>query len=145
MTELEKAGGRANAGPATMTLNEYQTAALRTAPRDPKAYPDWIWELPAGPTAARALLHLDQLIWTLGLAGEAGEVADYLKKVRGHGHSLDHGKMAKELGDVLWYLAVVADSFGFTLDDVARLNIEKLLARYPEGFTVAASINREGQ
>jgi NTP pyrophosphatase (non-canonical NTP hydrolase) len=78
----------------------------------------------------------------LGVAGEAGEVADLIKKELGHGHAADPVKMAKEIGDVLWYLAVLSDQYGYSLSAIASMNIEKLKARYPEGFSSEASINR---
>ncbi len=78
----------------------------------------------------------------LGIAGEAGEVADYIKKIVGHGHALDKAKLSKELGDVLWYCAALADDAGLSLADIATGNIEKLRARYPDGFSTAASIAR---
>lgn len=71
----------------------------------------------------------------LGVSGEAGEVADEVKKVVYHGHELDHMKLAKELGDVLWYIAVMSEEIGFTLEEVATINLEKLKARYPNGFS----------
>ncbi len=83
------------------------------------------------------------LITALGLAGEAGEVADYLKKVYGHGHTLDEAKLKKELGDVLWYLADMCTKFDFSLNEVALLNIEKLKSRYPSGFDFEKSKNRQ--
>lgn len=79
----------------------------------------------------------------LGLTGEAGEVADHIKKHIGHGHDLDQGKMVSELGDVLWYLSMICTRIGVTLDMVAATNIAKLAARYPEGFSFEASINRD--
>lgn len=79
----------------------------------------------------------------LGLAGEAGEVADYIKKVVAHGHPLDSEKLAQELGDVLWYLVVTADALGFSLDEIASQNITKLRKRYPQGFHHQASIERK--
>jgi len=81
----------------------------------------------------------------LGLAGESGEVADIIKKVVSQGHPLDDekwGKIKKELGDVLWYIAEVATLLDMSLDEVAQENIDKLLARYPEGFTTERSLNR---
>lgn len=100
------------------TLNQYQVEALRTAAPSP------------------------DYILGLGIAGEAGEVADEMKKELGHGHDRDRAKMAKELGDVLWYTAVLADRYGYSLSDIATLNINKLKARYPQGFTVEGSIHR---
>lgn len=78
----------------------------------------------------------------LGLAGEAGEVAEHIKKHVGHGHELDRDKIVKELGDVLWYVAVTAKRVGASLNEVARVNVEKLLKRYPDGFSSNASKNR---
>lgn len=102
------------------TLNRYQVEALRTAAQYPT-------------DALKLAVH------GLGIAGEAGEVADYLKKVVGHSHDIDGPKLAKELGDVLWYVALLADDIGLQLSDIATMNIEKLRARYPEGFSVQES------
>lgn len=77
--------------------------------------------------------------YALGLAGEAGEVCDLLKKHWGHGHDLDREKLKKELGDVLWYVAALAAQFGLTLEEVAASNVCKLRARYPQGFSPEAS------
>jgi len=79
----------------------------------------------------------------LGIAGEAGEVADHIKKHIGHGHPLDRQAVAKELGDVLWYVAAMADLLGTPLEQIAQMNLDKLRARYPEGFSYEASINRK--
>lgn len=80
--------------------------------------------------------------WGLGLTGEAGEFADLVKKHLFHGRPLVLEKAAKELGDTLWYLAMAADALGLSLSEVATLNIEKLRARYPDGFSHAASAAR---
>jgi NTP pyrophosphatase (non-canonical NTP hydrolase) len=106
-----------------MNLDEYQELALRTAG------------------------HLEsvqkQLTYSaLGLTGESGEVAEIIKKAFYHGHPLDKDALHKELGDVLWYLAVMADGLGFSLDEIASANIAKLRARYPEGFSQERSLNR---
>lgn len=81
-------------------------------------------------------------VTTLGLVGEAGEVADIIKKHLGHGHALDDEALAHELGDVLWYIAVMAASLGYTMSDIARMNIDKLKLRYPQGFSTERSIYR---
>lgn len=128
-----------------LSLNAYQQEALRTAPRDPKAYPAWMDAIPDGEIREAARRDWDRLIWALGLAGEAGEVADYIKKCFGHGHQVDRARIAKELGDVDWYRNVLADAFGFTAEEVAKLNVAKLRERYPEGFTVAASQARKDE
>lgn len=78
----------------------------------------------------------------MGLAGEAGEVCDYLKKVVFHGHELDKEKLSDELGDVLWYLANLAESINTPLSEIAKKNIEKLEKRYPNGFEQSRSQNR---
>lgn len=70
----------------------------------------------------------------LGLAGETGEVAEHFKKYLGHGHVLDKTKVVKELGDVLFYLDWAATHMGVTLAEVARVNMDKRLERYPHGF-----------
>ena len=74
---------------------------------------------------------------TLGLTGEAGEVADKVKKVLrdDEGKWSDEKKLAlkKELGDVLWYIAQISTEMGFELDDVAQTNIDKLYKRFDEG------------
>lgn len=80
--------------------------------------------------------------YALGLCGEAGEVADLIKKELYHGHPADVAKIKSELGDVLWYVAALCRCYGLTLTDVAEQNIAKLEARYPAGFSTAASIAR---
>lgn len=78
----------------------------------------------------------------LGLTGEAGEVADLVKKYIYHGHDLDIDKLVKELGDVLWYIAQACRSINVPMDTVAIKNIEKLLDRYPVAFSADQSRNR---
>ena len=71
---------------------------------------------------------------TLGLAGEAGEVANIVKKIqRDHGGVLTdevRGKLKDELGDVLWYISACADELGLTLREIAEFNVEKLAQRH---------------
>lgn len=105
-----------------MTGNEYQLAALRTTGTDDNA----------------ALL----VNGVLGLCGETGEVADLVKKFEFQGHQLDPQKLAEELGDVAWYLAVTASAIGFDLDSIFQMNIDKLRKRYPDGFDAERSIHR---
>ena len=95
-----------------MTLNEYQTEAMRTA---------------SGVTNASN----ENLILNgaMGLCGESGEI-------------IDKEHLAKECGDVLWYLAVLAKGVGYTLDEIAEMNKAKLRKRYPDGFEVAKSLHR---
>ncbi len=79
----------------------------------------------------------------MGLNGEAGECIDLLKKYKFQGHELLVDKMIEELGDVLWYCAELATGLGVTLNEVAQRNIDKLKARYPEGFDPERSVHRE--
>ena len=107
-----------------MTINEYQAAALRTAQTD-------------------KFLASDLLInAALGLCGESGEVADLVKKHRFQGHDLDFDHVAKELGDISWYLAVGAYSIGYDLEKILQMNVDKLKARYPDGFSTDRSLHR---
>ena len=107
-----------------MTMDEYQVAALRTEP----TYKEENHRLLNG---------------ALGLAGEAGEVADHAKKWYFQGHALDPSAVMKELGDVMWYVALCADFIGVTLGEIAQANIVKLETRYPDGFDPERSKNRE--
>lgn len=106
------------------TLDRYQMEALRTA-------------------ANSTDKDFRMMVVTLGLAGEVGEVADHVKKVQGHGHELDEDHLIEELGDILWYVANLADVLNVSMSEVATRNISKLKARYPEGFSSERSINRE--
>lgn len=78
----------------------------------------------------------------LGLAGETGEVVDVIKKHLFQGHDLDKTKIVDELGDVMWYIALICDCIGFDLDFVIARNILKLRKRYPDKFSLEKSINR---
>ena len=107
-----------------MTINEYQNLAMRTSNKD--LSPDY---------------HL--LNGALGLCGESGEVADMVKKNFMQGHDLDLDHIAKELGDVLWYVAETATAIGVDLETIMKMNIDKLKARYPDGFSADRSQNRK--
>lgn len=78
----------------------------------------------------------------LGLAGEAGEVVDIIKKVLYHSHELDTSALRQEVGDLLWYLTLLCETAGFTLDQAMQANVEKLRIRYPAGFDPERSKNR---
>ena len=108
--------------PHEMTINEYQALAMRTAEEKGRTWGN------VG----------------LGIAGEAGEVADIVKKHLYQGHPLDHDKLLEEVGDVAWYLALAATVAGVTMESVLMGNIVKLLGRYPDGFEPEKSINRKG-
>ena len=106
-----------------MTINEYQCLAMRTCNKE--------------------LTKDDMLLdGALGLAGESGEVADMVKKFKFQGHALDVERIAKELGDVCWYIAVTATAIGCDLETIMKMNIEKLRKRYPDGFDAERSKHR---
>lgn len=106
-----------------LTLIEYQLNALRT-------YQEFS-------TSEEALLS-----GSICLAGEVGEICNYIKKAVWHGHPLEREKLVGELGDVLWYLTTTAASQNISLEEVAEYNIAKLKRRYPNGFSKELSINR---
>ncbi len=106
-----------------MTVNEYQRLALTTL--NPE------------------LDKKDVLInGVMGLCGESGEAIDIVKKWLAQGHALDKEKLAKELGDIAWYLAETAFALDLELETVFQGNIDKLRRRYPEGFDTDRSIHR---
>jgi len=80
---------------------------------------------------------------TLGLSGEVGEFNDLLKKALFHEKEWDEKHLQSELGDILWYIALICDTFGWDLDYIMRMNIHKLELRYPEGFDTDKSNNRK--
>jgi NTP pyrophosphatase (non-canonical NTP hydrolase) len=78
----------------------------------------------------------------LGLAGESGEFAELWKKYMYHNHPFDEGRLAKEVGDILWYCALAARALGTSLERIAEDNIEKLRFRYPDAFDPDRSMNK---
>lgn len=91
--------------------------------------------------------HDDNLLLegVMGLNGEAGEVIELVKKHIFQGHELEKEKIAVELSDCLWYLTASAKAVGYSLEDIAALNIQKRKSRYPNGFDEKNSINRTTQ
>lgn len=79
---------------------------------------------------------------TLGMIGEAGEVSEKIKKWMRGDRELDRPEVAKELGDVLWYITALADDLGYTLADVANMNVEKLSSRRDRGVVKGSGDNR---
>lgn len=79
---------------------------------------------------------------TLGLTGEAGEIANKVKKVMRDGKQLDLEDIKHELGDVLWYVAGLSTVLGIDLEDVAKANIEKLKSRKERGVIHGSGDNR---
>ena len=81
----------------------------------------------------------------MGLCGESGEAIDLMKKHLYQGHELDQEKLIKELGDVAWYLAEAATGLNIDLSEVLQRNLDKLHARYPQGFDTNRSQHREAE
>lgn len=96
----------------------------------------------AGRTAGMNQAEGRLAVAALGLTGEAGEVAELVKKHLGHGHKLEKSQVVNELGDVLWYVAEVCNALGIKLNEVAQVNVTKLQRRYPAGFDPERSRNR---
>lgn len=106
-----------------MTGNEYQKLAMRTCNVNDN--------------------NVDMLCHgVFGLTSEAGEVAGLLQKVY-QGHEFDKEHMKKELGDCMWMIAEICTALDFSLDDVMQTNIDKLKARYPDGFDPDKSLHRK--
>lgn len=110
-----------------MTFDEYQRQALTTAQ-----------------SAHEPLM--EQTIWAMGVAGEAGEVVEKWKKIVAYKEGKitpdDLDELAKELGDVVWYIAVMAHSLGLSFDDIMNRNVEKLKSRKARGVIMGTGDNR---
>ena len=106
-----------------MNINEYQELAMRTL----------------NPELSEKDILINSV---MGLCGESGEAIDIVKKWLMQGHELDKENLAKELGDIAWYLAEAATALRIPLEDIFIANIEKLKKRYPEGFDSEKSIRR---
>ncbi len=111
-----------------MNASDYQEQAARTQIDQPG------FEIPG---------HEIMVVWNaLGLAGEAGEVAELVKKGIFHRHSIDRARIEKELGDVLWYASALCTTLGLDMGEIMQANIEKLKVRYPNGYSSADSQQR---
>lgn len=107
-----------------MKINEYQKLAMSTLNKE--------------------LDKKDILINSvMGLCGESGEAIDIVKKWLAQGHDLDKDHLAKELGDIAWYLAEAATALDLSLEDILQANLDKLKKRYPQGFDKKNSIHRK--
>lgn len=115
-----------------MNLNEYQELSKRTMPS-----PDGFYPLGGYVYGTKSKAN-----YAMGLSGEAGEVTDLIKKELFHGHPTDREEVKNELGDLMHYVAGLVTMYNLTLEEVATGNIEKLMKRYPEGFSPERSVNR---
>ena len=109
-----------------MTINEYQKLAMTTL----------------NPELSKRDVLINSV---MGLCGESGEAIDIVKKWFAQGHELDKEHLAKELGDIAWYLAEAATALDITLEEVLQANIDKLKKRYPEGFDSGKSQKRTAE
>ena len=125
-----------------MTGNEYQSLANRTndrlnSERLTAKMDKWNWKAE----------DLGGIICScLGLSGEVGELTDIVKKWIFHEKPMEESDilhLQKELGDVLWYVALMCESFGWKLEDIMQMNVDKLKERYPEGFDPERSAHRK--
>lgn len=106
-----------------MTINEYQQLASRTINDELKM-----------DEVRKHALH--------GMVSEIGELHGIYQKVY-QNHSLDQEHLKKELGDLLWFIAEYCTSMCWSMNEIAAMNIDKLKARYPEGFDAERSLHRE--
>jgi NTP pyrophosphatase (non-canonical NTP hydrolase) len=113
-----------------MTFDEYQKQALTTAHTDPQ----------------HVETLMEKTIWAMGVAGEAGEVVEKWKKIVAYNGGKvtddDLAELTKELGDVIWYIAVFAHSLGLNLEEVMQRNVEKLKSRKARGVIKGVGDNR---
>jgi len=103
-----------------MNVNEYQELAMKTL----------------NPELSKKDVLINSV---MGLCGESGEAIDIVKKWLAQGHELDKEHLAKELGDIAWYLAEAATALDIPLAEIFQSNIDKLKKRYPEGFETTKS------
>lgn len=110
-----------------MTFDEYQKQALTTAVINPDSL-------------------MDKTIWAMGVAGEAGEVVEKWKKIvaykEGKVSEEDRDELGKELGDVVWYIAVMANSLGLSFEEIMQRNVEKLQSRQARNVIKGQGDNR---
>lgn len=113
-----------------MNANDYQKQAITTAYTD----------------SQHADTLMEKTIWAMGIAGEAGEVIEKWKKIVAYKEGKisrdDKDELAKELGDVIWYIAVMANSLGLSLDDIMQRNLDKLSSRQERGAIKGQGDNR---
>ncbi|MBQ8150366.1 MAG: nucleoside triphosphate pyrophosphohydrolase family protein [Clostridia bacterium] len=106
-----------------MNINEYQELAMTTL----------------NPQLSKKEVLINSV---MGLCGESGEAIDIVKRWMAQGHALDKEHLARELGDIAWYLAEAATALEIPLEEIFQGNIDKLKKRYPDGFEVRRSLVR---
>ena len=118
-----------------MTGNDYQELAMRT--NDHKATQRLVGKVVIDNVDLGDIFNA-----CIGLSGEVGEFNDMVKKWVFHEKELDIDHAKKELGDIAWYLAMACESFGWSLDEILQMNVDKLKARYPESLYTERANNR---
>lgn len=118
-----------------MTPREYQSKSMRT--RDDQASIRLVNAVMNDPEKAQIITAC------MGLSGEVGELVDIFKKHIFHEKPLDDEHAIKELGDVLWYIALLCDAMGWDLETVMEINVRKLEERYPDGFDIDKANHRK--
>lgn len=116
-----------------MTPSEYVKAAMRT-----HSTPNLFSGNVVDSAALAQLLHAGMLLTT-----EAGEFLDALKKTLIYGRTLDRTNLVEELGDAQWGIALACHTLGISLEEVMKLNIEKLKRRFPDRFTTERALSRD--
>lgn len=106
-----------------MTMREYQDKAERTINK--------------GLTFEQVQNHA-----LFGLCSEVGEIQSFYQK-QYQGHMIDNQKLKLEVGDAMWFIAELCTAHGWSLNEIAEMNINKLIARYPDGFSADRSVHRE--
>lgn len=119
--------------PNQLTPDNYQAAAVRTECNN--------YEALSRINTDSGWLQLNH--GAVGLCKEAGEVASIITSGLYYGKPLDRNKIKDELGDVLWFIALICEASGLSLEEVMKANVRKLLQRYPEKFTTEAYTNRD--
>lgn len=130
-----------------MNANKYQKLAMRT--NDGKASDRLIWKMHeydmkfSSEQSNKESVDIGGIFNAcLGLSGEVGEFNDMIKKWVFHEKELDMEHAKKEAGDILWYVVMLCESFGWNMEEIMQMNVDKLKARYPEGFDVERANNR---
>ena len=119
-----------------MTGNEYQELAMRTNDGKHKERLQI--------ASCNVMMNIPELLNScLGLSGETGELLDMIKKWIFHEKPLDIYHLKKELGDVMWYVAMFCKAMNWELDEILQMNVDKLKNRYPDGFNTDLSNHRK--
>ena len=129
-----------------MDMMEYRRKAMSYLGPIPAftthSHEEEIWSTPSNCTSIK-VCSKRLLEAVMGLNGEAGECQEIVKKAMFHGHPLDTADLLLEAGDVLWYLTELCNELGVGIDTLARINLQKLEKRYPDGFSHEASRERK--